>query len=259
MKEIEFEKITRNLLETFIISGKIALDLRDKGLITKIKLDNTPVTNGDLKVNEKLCNKIKSITPNIPIVSEETVELNKRIVHKNFWLVDPIDGTSDYINNKDQFTLNAALIINLEPVIGIIYAPALKRLFYSYGFANAFEKSENKIKSLNCKKKNKSNEIIAVSYSSTPSDLILNIHKEYQVNKFIEMRSSYKFCVIASGEFDLYATEARAREWDIAAGHAILKHAGGLVTDIKGNEFKYGKEEYKNTSLLLRRSNDLSK
>ena len=135
----------------------------------------------------------------------------------------------------------------------------MKRLFYSYGFANAFEKSDNKIKSLNCKKKNKSNEIIAVSHSSTPSDSILNIHKEYQVNKFTEMRSSYKFCVIASGEFDLYATEARAREWDIAAGHAIVKHAGGLVTDIKGNEFKYGKEEYKNTSLLLRRSNDLSK
>ena len=78
MKEIEFEKITKNLLETFVTSGKIALDLRDKGLITNIKSDNTPVTNGDLKVNEKLCNKIKSITPNIPIVSEETVELNKK-------------------------------------------------------------------------------------------------------------------------------------------------------------------------------------
>ena len=163
MKEIEFEKITRNLLETFIISGKIALDLRDKGLITKIKLDNTPVTNGDLKVNEKLCNKIKSITPNIPIVSEETVELNKKIVHKNFWLIDPIDGTIDYINNRNQFTINAALIINLKPVIGIIYAPAMKRLFYSYGFKKAFEKSDNKIKVLNCKKNNKSNSPDAIT------------------------------------------------------------------------------------------------
>ena len=259
MKEIEFEKITKSLLETFIISGKIALDLRDKGLITKIKSDNTPVTNGDLKVNEKLCNKIKSITPDIPIISEETVEFNKKIINKNFWLVDPIDGTKDYINNKNQFTLNAALIINFEPVIGIIYAPAMKRLFYSYGFGNAFEESDNIIKTLNCKKNNKLNEIIAVSHSSKPSDIVLNIHKEYLVNKFIEMRSSYKFCVIASGEFDLYASKPRAHEWDIAAGHAIVKHAGGIVTDDKGKEFKYGKEEYKNTSLLVRRSNNLFK
>ena len=259
MKKIEFEKITKTLLETFITSGKIALDLRDKGLITKIKSDNTPVTNGDLEINEKLCNKIKSITPDIPIISEETVELDKKNVHKNFWLVDPIDGTTDYINNKNQFTLNAALIVNLEPVIGIIYAPAMERLFYSYGFGNAFEESDNKMKSLNCKKNNKSNEIIAVTNSSKPSDIISNIHKEYLVNKSIEMRSSYKFCVIAAGEFDLYAAKPRAHEWDIAAGHAIVKHAGGIVTDHKGNEFNYGKEEYKNTSLLVRRSNNLFK
>ena len=259
MKEIKFEKITKDLLETFINSGKIALDLRDKGLITNIKSDNTPVTNADLKVNEKLCSKIKSITPNIPIISEETVKINKKNVYKNFWLVDPIDGTTDYINNKNQFTLNAALIVNLEPVIGIIYAPAMERLFYSYGFGNAFEESDNKMKSLNCKKNNKSNEIIAVTNSSKPSDIISNIHKEYLVNKSIEMRSSYKFCVIASGEFDLYAARPRAHEWDIAAGHAIVKHAGGIVTDHNYNEFKYGKEDYKNTSLLVRRSNDLSK
>ena len=259
MKEIEFEKITKNLLETFITSGKIALDLRDKGLVTKIKSDNTPVTNGDLMVNEKLCNKITSITPNIPIISEETVELNKKIVHKNFWLVDPIDGTTDYINNKNKFTINAALIINLEPVIGIIYAPAMKRLFYSYGFKKAFEESDNKINVLNCKKNNKSNKIIAVSNSSKPSEFVLKIHKKYLVSEITDMRSSYKFCVIASGEFDLYAARPRAHEWDIAAGHAIVKHAGGIVTDHNYNEFKYGKEDYKNTSLLVRRSNDLSK
>ena len=256
---MEIKNIVEDLVNTFLKAGELSLSLRKEGLKKEIKSDNTPVSNGDLEVNKFITKKISEITPEIPIISEETSDNKDNSKLKDFWLVDPIDGTSDYINNKDQFTLNAALIINLEPVIGIIYAPALKRLFYSYGFSNAFEKSDNKIKSLNCKKKNKSNEIIAVSHSSTPSDLILNIHKEYRVNKFIQMRSSYKFCVIASGEFDLYATGARAREWDIAAGHAIVKHAGGLVTDIKGNEFKYGKEEYKNTSLLLRRSNDLSK
>ena len=159
MKEIEFKKITRNLLETFIIAGKIALELRDKGLITKIKLDNTPVTNGDLEVNEKLCNKIKSITPNIPIVSEETVKLNKRIVHKNFWLVDPIDGTYDYINDLDEFTINAGLIINRKAVAGLIYAPAKERMFYTFNKGSSFELTKWKLQNLDCSKKTSNNSI----------------------------------------------------------------------------------------------------
>ena len=106
-------------------------------------------------------------------------------------------------------------------------------------------------------KKNKSKKIIAVSHSSKPSEEIINIHKKFMVDKFINMRSSYKFCVIASGEYDLYVAKARAFEWDIAAGHAIVKHAGGIVTDHENNEFKYGKENYKNTSLLVRRSKNL--
>ena len=257
MTEIELKKITESLLDTFVKSGNLSLEIRKKGLITKTKSDNSPVTNGDLEVNKIICQKILSITPNIPIVSEENINIKNKINYKNFWLVDPIDGTSDYINNKSQFTLNAALILNLEPVIGVIYAPALKRLFYSYGIGKAFEES-NKIKiNLNGKKKNKNKEIIAVSNSSYPSDEILKIHKKYLVNKFVNMRSSYKFCVIASGEFDLYAAKARAFEWDIAAGHAIVKHSGGVVSNLDNKEFKYGKKEFKNTSLLVRRSKNL--
>jgi len=258
LKKNEFEKITKNLLETFMLAGKISIDLRKKGLITKIKPDGTPVTNGDLEVNQRLCSKISSITPNIPIISEETVNLNIDNNNSDFWLVDPIDGTNDYINNKDEFTLNAALIINLEPVLGIIYAPAKKRLFYSYDIGNAYEEYNNQKKKLDGNKKN-SNEIIALSNSSNPAKNILDIHKRFNVKKFVNMRSSYKFCKIASGEFDLYAANARANEWDIAAGHAIVKHSGGTVTDHDGNEFKYGKKEYKNTSLLVKRSKNLFK
>ena len=160
MKEIKFEKITKNLLETFVAAGKMSLNLRDKGLITKIKSDNTPVTNGDLKVNEKLCNKIKSITPDIPIISEETVEFNKKIINKNFWLVDPIDGTKDYMNNKNQFTLNAALIINFEPdsnekIQDLICRISNIKLSEKRRIGNAV--AENIIKYLQCAKKKESN------------------------------------------------------------------------------------------------------
>ena len=129
MNNNELKYLSKSLLETFLNAGKKSLELREKGLITKNKSDNSPVTNGDIEVDRLLSKKIKEITPNIPLISEETVNLNKTNTYENFWLIDPIDGTKDYIENKDEFTLNAALILDLQPVVGIIYAPAKKRLF----------------------------------------------------------------------------------------------------------------------------------
>ena len=123
------KKIVNDLNKTFLKAGEIAIELRKKGLIKEIKSDNTPVTNGDIEVNNILTKKIKEITPEIPIVSEEssTNKLNKNL--KTFWLIDPIDGTYDYVHNKDEFTINAGLIINNKPEIGIINAPAKKSYF----------------------------------------------------------------------------------------------------------------------------------
>ena len=134
-------------------------------------------------------------------------------------------------------------------------APAKKRLFYSYGFSNCYEISnEKKIKLIDNKKKN-IKEIKAVSYSNQLRPDILDIHKKNKVTSCQKMKSSYKFCVIAAGEFDLYAAEPRACEWDIAAGHAILEHAGGKITDFNGDEIIYGKNNFKNTSIILKSKN----
>ncbi len=141
---MKLKKIVESLVENFLEAGNIALELRKKGLVKKIKSDNTPVSNGDLEVNKFLTNKISKFTPDLPIISEETSE-NKDINNlKDFWLVDPIDGTYDYINNLEEFTINAGLIINNKPVAGLINAPAKKRMFYSYGKGNAFELSKVK-------------------------------------------------------------------------------------------------------------------
>jgi 3'(2'), 5'-bisphosphate nucleotidase len=175
---------------------------------------------------------------------------------KNFWLIDPIDGTKDYINNRDEFTLNAALILNKKPVIGIITAPAKKRIFYSYGLSNSYELINDHEVSLINKEKNYE-ELIAVSYSNVLKPEILEIHKKYKIASHQQMKSSLKFCVIAAGEFDMYVAEARACEWDIAAGHAILEHAGGQITDFDGNEVLYGKSEFKNPSIILKNKNVL--
>ena len=250
----EKKKITLSLIETFNKASQVALDLREAGLKKEIKPDNTPVTNGDIEVNKILTKKISEITPNIAIVSEENPAHKNDKNLENFWLIDPIDGTRDYINGRDEFTLNAALIVNKKPAIGIITVPAKKRIFYSYGLSNSYELINDQEINLDDKKKNYK-ELKAVSYSDKLKTEIAEIHKKYNITSHQKMKSSLKFCVVAAGEFDLYAAEPRACEWDIAAGHAILEHAGGKITDFNGNEILYGKADFKNPSLIIRSKN----
>ena len=255
--KVDLKVIVENLVDSFLLAGDLALQLRKQGLIKNLKSDNTPVSNGDLEVNELISKKISEITPDLPIISEETSDNKNNSNLKDFWLVDPIDGTYDYINNLEEFTINAGLIINNKPVAGLINAPAKKRMFYSYGKNLAFELIDGKPIKLGQTDNFNKNEIKFVSYSNKIKPEIERIHKKLNVKKFVRMKSSLKFCVIAAGEFDGYVAEPRACEWDIAAGHAILKHSGGNVTDFDGNEIFYGKEDFKNPSLILKSKNIL--
>ena len=252
MTEINIEKLTRDLIDTFLNAGKISINLRKAGLTKKIKSDNTPVSNGDLEVNKIVSEKIKKLSPSIPIISEETSD-NKLIKDlKNFWLIDPIDGTYDYINNLEEFTINAGLILNKQPVAGLIYAPAKKRMFYSYGQDNAYEFTDGKEIKIDGSRNFDKDKIKFVSYSSKIKPEIQKIFDELNVKEFTRMKSSLKFCVVATGEYDGYVAEPRACEWDIAAGHAILKHSGGTITDFENNEILYGKKDFKNPSIILK-------
>ena len=257
MNDLNIQTTVEDLIETFLNAGKVALELREKGLTKEIKSDNTPVSNGDLEVNKIVTSKLLELTPKIPIVSEETSH-NKSVNNlENFWLVDPIDGTYDYIHNLEEFTINAGLIINSKPVAGLINAPAKKRMFYSYGKNNSFEIVNGNHKQIDCSKKTPENYVKVVSYSNKRKPEIEKIHNELGVDEFVRMKSSLKFCVVATGEFDGYVAEPRAYEWDIAAGHAIVQNAGGIMTDFEGNEILYGKENFLNTSLILKRNNNL--
>ena len=256
MKDIEIKSTIEKLIDTFLYAGKVSIELRKKGLIKEIKEDNTPVSNGDLEVNRILTDKINDLTPQIPIVSEETSHNKSKKDLKDFWLIDPIDGTYDYINDLDEFTLNAGLIINNRAVAGIIYAPAKNRLFYSYEKGSSFEIINNKHVKLDCSKIS-NNKIKFVSYSNKLKPEINKIFQTMNVSEFKRMKSSLKFCVIASNEYDGYVAEPRACEWDIAAGHAILENAGGIVTDFEGNEILYGKENFKNPSIILKRNKNI--
>jgi len=254
---VNLKKIVENLIGNFLEAGDLAIQLREKGLEKKIKADNTPVSNGDLEVNKLISNKISEVTPDLPIISEETSENKNNLNLRDFWLVDPIDGTYDYINNLDEFTINAGLIVNNRPVAGLIYAPAKQRMFYSYKKGSSFEYSKGETINLSNKPYKNSKDLKFISYSTKIKPEIQKIYDDLGVKENIRMKSSLKFCVVATGEFDGYVAEPRAYEWDIAAGHAILEHSGGTVTDFDGNEILYGKKDLKNPSLILKNKNIL--
>ena len=254
---MDIKTIVEKLIDPFLKAGDLSISLREKGLKKEIKSDNTPVSNGDLEVNKFITKKISETTPDIPIVSEETSDNKDNTKLKDFWLVDPIDGTYDYINDLDEFTINAGLIINNKPVAGLIYAPAKKRMFYSYGVGNAFELTDGKTINLSNKIIKNNRPIKFISYSNKIKPEIQKIYQDIGVGENVKMKSSLKFCVVASGEYDGYVAEPRAYEWDIAAGHAILIHSGGTVTDFNGSEILYGKKDLKNPSIILKSKNIL--
>ena len=258
MNKSDLKSLTENLIETFNFAGKESIRIFKEGLKIQIKGDNSPVSNGDLKVNEIISGKISQITPNIPIISEETVDLNKKNKSKIFWLIDPIDGTKEYIAGKDEYTLNAALVINKVPVVGLVGVPRKGRLFYSFSSGESYMIEREKTQRIKCKKQQPKDQVVALSSVIKPSDMILNKLKEYNVTSIVKMASSYKFCVIATGEYDIYAARERANEWDYAAGHAIAQNAGAIIKTLDEKPFLYGKEDYRNPSLLIKRSENLN-
>ena len=258
MNKEELKKIAEGLIETFDFAGKESIRIFKEGLKIEIKDDKSPVSNGDLRVNDLITKNILKLTPNIPIVSEETVDLNKKNKSKIFWLIDPIDGTKEYIAGKDEYTLNAALVIDTVPVVGLVGVPKKNRLFFTYGLGESYLIEDNQTKKISCEKKQPKDQIVALSSVVKPSDIILNKLKEYNVTSIVKMASSYKFCVIATGEFDIYAARERANEWDYAAGHAVAQNAGAIIKTLDEKPFLYGKEDYRNPSLLIKRSKNLN-
>ena len=159
----ELKSLAENLIETFNFAGEESIRLYEKGLKIEIKEDKSPVSNGDLKVNQLVSNKIAELTPDIPIISEETVYLKNKNNSKIFWLIDPIDGTKEYIAGKEEYTLNAALVINTVPVLGLVGVPKKGRLFYSYSPGESYIIEKNKTKKLDCVKKQPKGQVVALS------------------------------------------------------------------------------------------------
>jgi 3'(2'), 5'-bisphosphate nucleotidase len=229
-------------------AGKKILELYNSNIEIRNKDDNSPVTEADLIANEFIIREISRIS-NYPVVSEETYDFNKpRQHHKIFWLIDPLDGTKDFIAHNDQFTVNIALIEGNHPILGVVQIPASGDVYYASKNSGAFK---NQIRIFNNRNLQ---DIIGIDSCFHSTEDTQNFFKQRNITNVRKYGSSIKFCKIAEGEADIYPRLNGTKEWDTAAGHIILNEAGGEIIDlVTGEEMIYDKPSIKNNFFVAKR------
>ena len=246
------------LIRIVHLAGVEIIKIYKKKVTKKYKSDNTPVTNADIRANDIICKGLKLHFPDISIVSEEQVKKGKAA--KKFWLVDPLDGTKEFLKGNGEFTVNIGLIENKKPVFGIIYMPTKNKLYFTKDKKSYFSKLSKKgqltnIRKIKVKKRNKNIVILSRSHSLAKSEIEKAkkmIFRRFNANKIIRSGSSIKLCYIAHGLANIYPRFGTTMEWDTAAGDAILRFAGGRIRTLDRKILRYGKKNFKNTSFIAR-------
>ena len=249
------QKLSNFVNQIAVDAGKEILKIYNKPFTSKMKKDKSPVTKADLVANDLICKRLQSINTKIQIISEEG---KKKFSEKTniFWLVDPLDGTKEFIKKNGEFTVNIALIKNCRPIYGVIYLPVKKEIYFTQNKSAYFSiidhknsyKSKKKIK---VKKRTGINNRVLLLSRSYSRNIELS-KKHFKTDKVIFSGSSIKFCLIASGKGNIYPRLGTTMEWDTAAGHAILNAAGGSVTTLDRKVLKYGKKGFKNPSFIAK-------
>lgn len=246
--ETDVEDLVRTLIPVMLEAGRAVMDVYAGEIDVAVKGDGSPVTLADQVSEQLILKQLAVLAPDIPVVSEEQAaagyipDLGDR-----FFLVDPLDGTKEFISKNGEFTINIALIEAQVPVLGLVYAPARGRLFVGSS-AGAFEQrvaphrpdEAGTMKPIRVRPI-PAEGLTAIGSRSHGSAEVQDYLKDFDVKEFISAGSSLKLCLIAAGEADLYPRLGRTMEWDIAAGHAVLLAAGGFVGELNGAPLGYGK------------------
>ena len=235
-------------------AGEIILrHYADTAIATRSKEDHSPVTDADEEAEAYILDRLRALAPGVPVIAEEEVSAGRiHEIGKRFFLVDPLDGTKEFLSRNGEFTVNIGEIADGRPIRGVVFAPAKGRLFIGDEASGAFELQ------IDQNAKPEFGKLRPISTRSAPTDGLVAVasrsHRDaktdeylarFPVKEFVSAGSSLKFCLVAAGEADIYPRLGRTMEWDTAAGHAVLAAAGGSVLTIDGRPFVYGKVEEK--------------
>lgn len=228
-------------------AGQLIMQVYATDFSVRGKDDASPVTEADEKAEALILEHLRALTPDTPIVAEEEVAAGRiPTTTGTFWLVDPLDGTKEFINRNGEFTVNIALIHNSVPVLGLVFAPALKRLFGGAQGSGAFIEDAEGRRPIHCREEPAEGLTVVASRSHGDAEALDRFLTGRKVAALRSAGSSLKLCLVASGEADVYPRLGRTMEWDIAAGHAVLLAAGGSVKTLAGEPLRYGKPGFEN-------------
>ncbi len=247
-----------NFLDVFcqlvIKAGKASLvHYQNSELEVQSKVDKSPLTAADLEANEIICTGLEAAYPMTPIVTEECAESQKLSPgSKTYFLIDPLDGTKEFVLRRGEFTINIALINNFIPIAGAVYVPVSGRLFLGAEGFGSFEVIDGKRVRLDPKAADQQN-LRAMASRSHMSIEAAKFLRKNNIQEWVSAGSSLKFCLLAAGEADLYPRHGPTMEWDTAAGHAILAASGGSVKALDGESLLYSKPEFRNPHFIASR------
>jgi 3'(2'), 5'-bisphosphate nucleotidase len=232
------------------VAGEEVLKVYGSECGVRHKEDGSPVTNADHRSQEIICRRLSQLAQRVPIVAEEGLGCDDEPeAGETFWLVDPLDGTKEFVSRNGEFTINIALIESEVPVLGVILAPALGRLFAAAG-TTAYAEDAAGRRSLAARTTPKEGATVVSSRSHGDPRALARLTADPGIAVSLTAGSSLKFCLVAAGEADLYPRFGRTMEWDTAAGDAIVRIAGGRVTDLEGQPLTYGKPGFENPSFV---------
>ena len=226
-----------------------AATMRFYGRVTAAeKSDGSPVTAADQAAEDIILPALRALTPDIPVVSEEEASkgLTPEVTGERFWLVDPLDGTKEFLSGNGEFTVNIALIERGQPVLGVVVVPALHETFAGAGAGTATLHDKEGKRAIAVRSPPAEGLTVVGSRSHGDAAAMQAFLGDATVAAFRAAGSSLKLCLIAKGEADLYPRLGTTMEWDIAAGHAVLLAAGGHVENLDGAPLAYGKPAYRN-------------
>lgn len=257
----ENEILTHKLIEISQKAAKKILEIYNSDFDVEYKDDQSPVTFADKISEEIILEEISKIEPGVDIISEEMYSTEKKSASTDyFFLIDPLDGTREFVKKNDEFTINIALVNQNKPILGVINVPVTNHTYFSANARNSF-KVDNRS---NTKEiyTNKNTAIKTILYSrGNPSVKIKKIMHKLSIENIIHCGSALKFCLLSEGLADVYIRHDPCYEWDTAAGHAILQGAGGSLYDLDFNNFKYNKSNrnYLNEDGFIALANDTNK
>lgn len=222
----------------------------DKEWDVEHKKDDSPLTLADRRSHEVIDRKLTVHFPEIPILSEEgkDIPFSVRKDWRCYWCVDPLDGTKEFIAKNGEFTVNIALMVNNEPVFGVIYVPAQEIIYYGQKGKGTYKISDGTKRAIYCLKKTMS--LVAVGSKSHRTDQEDQYLSQFDVKEVVSVGSSLKFCLVADGKAQIYYRYGPTMEWDTAAGHAIALYSGATVTKPNGDVFEYNKPDLLNSSFV---------